>query len=216
MMDSSMPIVDALRADAMAFSGVGRHLANDICFENAFHPSMPVSLICRDNNAFDSFKANLRSYMGQWIEPEYFETCGGSPMTTNPFEYNMKSGTKYFQERMKVFRKATVCVPEDLFNWYVREGLLDSNHTIGLSPFSVPKSLKLTCLSVGLPYKHDPSQLHSGVKKVVNVVKISKPVNAYTIIKAKVPEGWLEGFEVSLFSLGRIQKAYLSVSESSR
>jgi hypothetical protein len=140
MMHSSMPVVEALRNDPMAFSGVGRHLANNICFENAFYPSMPVSLICHDDKVFASFKANLRTYMHQWIEPEYFETCGGNPVTNNPFEYNEKSGRKYAQERLRVFRKAVVSVPDALFNWYVCKGLLDPDHTIGLFFFlSLPQ-----------------------------------------------------------------------------
>jgi hypothetical protein len=133
MMDSDLQIRQALCDDAVTFSGIGKHLTSDLLYELALYPSMPVSIICRSDSLFSKLKVTIRHYMAQWLDPYFFESCTGVPSSSNPFEYNDKASRKYMQDRVLVFRKAEVCVPAALFNQYIREGLLDPEHTIGLS-----------------------------------------------------------------------------------
>lgn len=135
MMNSDLQIRHALCNNAIAFSGIGKHLANDLLYEMALFPSMPVSIICHSDSLFSKLKVTLRRYMAQWLDPYFLETCAGVPSSCNPLEYNDKASRKYMQDRVLVFRKAEVCVPAALFNQYIREGLLDPEHTIGLFVF---------------------------------------------------------------------------------
>ncbi|PPQ97533.1 hypothetical protein CVT26_002417, partial [Gymnopilus dilepis] len=61
------PIVDVMAENtSMAFSGFGRHLANDFLYYAALFPGTPCTWICSDDKRFLRFQESILTYMKIW------------------------------------------------------------------------------------------------------------------------------------------------------
>jgi hypothetical protein len=126
------PIVDILcETSILAFSGFGRHCANDFLHLMGIYPGTPAYFICDSDDLYAAWKKEIPKYMGIWRSPKFLKHTAGICNTDNPFAFNYTSCNNYFGMYLKVFRRYTVKVTRDLYNGMVHQGLLDPNHVIG-------------------------------------------------------------------------------------
>jgi hypothetical protein len=124
----------------VAFSGFGRHTANDILYELALFPGTPCHVICRDGEVYEAFKAYLHHYMMKFEAKAFLAKLSSVTNSDNPFSFNETSNRNFLASAVKVFRRVKVSVPTELYNTYQLLGLLDPDHTIG--QFMLSWSLK--------------------------------------------------------------------------
>lgn len=119
-----------------AFSGFGRHFANDFLFYMALFPGMPSYEICSNDELFHEFEDAIYKYLFQFSTDEFFTavTSVGIPNAVNPFAFQERANKEYMSRYILVFRRIEAMVPIALYQKYVERGLLDDKHTIGLSP----------------------------------------------------------------------------------
>ena len=128
----SKPIVDVIADNSnCVFGGFGRHLANDFLHYAAIFPGAPCSWICSDDARFYHFTSRIVSFTQIWRSTDFLKRCGMSTNSSNPFAFNTTSDRNYTAGFIWVFRKTFVKIPQDLYNQYLQEGLLDPTHTIG-------------------------------------------------------------------------------------
>jgi hypothetical protein len=120
-----------------AFSGFGRHTANDFLYFAATFPGTPAYIICRDSERYQKFKDLIHKYQSQFSSPEFHRLVSTSPNTNNPFAFNENSNTVYMQAYIQVFRRTKALVPKELYDEYQAQGLLDANHIIGTFCFGL-------------------------------------------------------------------------------
>ncbi|PPQ78598.1 hypothetical protein CVT26_005316 [Gymnopilus dilepis] len=158
----------------LCFSGIGKYSANEILHELAIFPGTPSYFICCDNKRYSDFKEGIRRYVQQFSTDEFLSRASSVPNTNNPLAFNEHLNTLYLRKYVKVYRRRMAVVPRELYNKYVKLGLLDPNHTIGQ------------------PYRYTESMLlpENRKWKYVPVLRYHKPLAAYTIIAAKIPEEW--------------------------
>lgn len=131
---SNLPIAtDMAKNVADSFAGYGRHTINDFLFQLAIHPHTPSYIICQDDTIYNEFKAHLHVYMKQYRQPKFLDIAATVTNNSNPFAFNQKSDEAYTAGWVQVFRRTKIFVPKALYNRYALCGLLDENHTIGLS-----------------------------------------------------------------------------------
>ncbi|KAG6815735.1 hypothetical protein H0H93_009111 [Arthromyces matolae] len=168
-------IVDVMEMNTtLVFEGFGRHLANDFLHLLAIFPGTPAYVICDDDSQYRRFKNAIPPYMAQWRSPEYLKSCGGSTNSLNPFAFNTTSNRNYTSQHIHVFRRCEVLVDANLFNRYQRLGLLDPNHTIG-EPYTGTITLCAT------------------ERAWLPVFYYDEPLEAYSVIVAKRPDGYIDG-----------------------
>lgn len=131
---SNLPIATVMANNvADSFAGYGRHTINDFLFQLAIHPHTPAYVICEDDTTYNEFKAHLHVYMKQYRQPKFLHIAATVANSSNPFAFNKKSDEAYTSGWVQVFRRTKTFVPKALYDRYVLRGLLDENHTIGLS-----------------------------------------------------------------------------------
>ncbi len=81
-------IVDELCDNSKVFNGWGRHTANDVLYDMAIWPLMPIRIICNDNDLFHRLKQGLVKYVSQWAEPTFLTLAAGDYNGTNPFDFH--------------------------------------------------------------------------------------------------------------------------------
>lgn len=114
-----------------AFAGYGRHCINDFLFQLAIFPGTPSYIICRDEKRYQQFKTHLHEYMAQYSTEKFLNDAASIPHTGNPFTFNERSHRTYTSKYIDVFRRPSKRVPREIYNQHVRQGLLDTTHTIG-------------------------------------------------------------------------------------
>ncbi|KAK0440204.1 uncharacterized protein EV420DRAFT_1582203 [Desarmillaria tabescens] len=154
------------------FAPFGRHLCNDALHVLGIFPGMPAIEICEDDEKFEAFHQGLFEYISQFNTPD--NSC------ENFLAFQEGVDAKYSARYMQVFRKAVVNVPVSLYNRISSLGLLDPNHHIGGD--YVPND--------GILIKEGD---HTFVK--VPVYHRGKPLDVYTVIRAKPPSHWVSGRE---------------------
>lgn len=116
-----------------AFTGLGRHLANDLCFHLAIHPATPAIYMCQDEERFAELLNGIPGYLDRFIQPSYHDTMAASCCLgqENPFEFHEHANRTYLHSFVDVFRRCSVQVDGNLYVKYITQGLLDRRHTIG-------------------------------------------------------------------------------------
>ena len=116
-----------------AFSGFGRHLANDFLFTMALFPGTPSYEICSDDEHFAEFEAQIYNYLSQFSTKKFFDrvTSFSVASANNPFAFQERANQKYMKHYILVFRRERAMVSIDLYDKYLKLGLLDENHIIG-------------------------------------------------------------------------------------
>lgn len=101
------PIIkDICRNSHRAFSGLGRHCANDLLYHLALHPGTPSYIICLDIKLYVRFKNAIYIFLARFISPNAFLLRSATrPNTTNPFDFNKKSNDDYMSSYIDVFRR---------------------------------------------------------------------------------------------------------------
>jgi len=126
------PIVKELCANSMgAFSGFGRHVANDFLHLESIYPGTPSRLICEGDEEFQQFASSVERYLKSFTEPEFLDKVTSIPNSDNPFTFNETSNKNYMNGYIHVFRRTRARVPRELYVNYCRKGLLDPDHTVG-------------------------------------------------------------------------------------
>jgi len=120
-----------------AFSGFGRHLANDFLFEMAIFPGMPSYIIWENPEEFERLEVCLFRFMEVFDSDEYLNMVATVPNSDNPFTFNEASNDVYLEQYVTVFRRSRAMVHTELYFEYCRKGLFDSQHTIGTTVFVV-------------------------------------------------------------------------------
>lgn len=189
-----------------AFSGFGRHLANDFLYLQAIFPGTPSRIICRNDEVFKKFATNVESYLKSFTEEAFLDSVTSVANSDNPFAFNETSNTLYMQHHILVFCRTKVMVPRELYIKYCREGLLDPDHTIGTSSVHTLSSLFIFHFFYlsGDSYPADKANAlidklddHQKYKWVHEVYLYSGKLRAYSIICAKWPSAWgLEGLAI--------------------
>ncbi|KDR81019.1 hypothetical protein GALMADRAFT_91738 [Galerina marginata CBS 339.88] len=170
----SKAIVDVIAENGnRTFAGFGRHLANDFLHYAAFFPGAPCSWICSNDERFNRFRSSILNYTQIWRSPDFLRRCGMLTNSINPFAFNTSSDRNYTTGFIWVFRKSIVEMPQDLYNLYLQEGLFDPLHTIGQ------------------PYQYSGPICKQQFKRID--VNYHSHLDAFTVITAKVPEGWKDG-----------------------
>ncbi|KII82931.1 hypothetical protein PLICRDRAFT_120079, partial [Plicaturopsis crispa FD-325 SS-3] len=157
-------IVDMCGNTGGAFSGLGRHTANDLLYLLAIFPGMPYHVICSSNTLFATLKSGIAEYMDQLTKSSFLDDVSGS-------------NDRYISGYIDVFRRTkgrSLNSVKDLYNFYMKEGLFDPDHTIGQ------------------PYPQEKWTLSKTQFKWMPA-----PIKAYTIICAKRPVGWKDGPQAS-------------------
>lgn len=114
------------------FSPFGRHLLNDSLHFLGWFPGMPGHIICNSDDLFNQFKTGLVLYLNQYETTSFIRKCCTRSNSENFLEFQSSADEYYSTAHMKVFRKAVVSVPVELYNRMTRAGLLDPNHRIGI------------------------------------------------------------------------------------
>ena len=126
------PIVDVIaNNNNLAFSGFGRHLANDFLYFSSIFPDAPAVWVCQDDLTYERFKQRLLDYTSIWRSQKFIRRCGMLPNSSNPFAFNTTSNHNYITGYIWVFRKRYVQMKGTLNNEYLKLGLFDEQHTIG-------------------------------------------------------------------------------------
>jgi len=126
------PIIREICANSLgAFSGFGRHTANDFLFTQAIFPGMPSYLLCEDDEVFNDFVSAIEAYIKSYATDEYFKRVVCVPNSVNPFAFSESSNAYYMKRYILVFRRAKTKVGRNLYIRYCRLGYLDPNHTMG-------------------------------------------------------------------------------------
>jgi hypothetical protein len=122
-----------------AFSGFGRHTANDFLFNLVLFPGMPSYEICSNDEQFQEFEEAIHNYHLQFSTDEFFDavTCVGISHAENPFAFQERANKDYMSRYILVFRRIQAMVPISLYQKYVEHGLLDDKHTIGQFQFCI-------------------------------------------------------------------------------
>ena len=92
---------------------------------------MPAFELCQDDSLFNVFEKALVEYTSIWVSKEFCEDCLAIPNLASVFSFNRLSNARYMRHYLWVFRKSETDMQVDLYNEYVRRGLLDSSHIIG-------------------------------------------------------------------------------------
>ncbi|EDR01612.1 uncharacterized protein LACBIDRAFT_310678 [Laccaria bicolor S238N-H82] len=170
----SKPIVDVIAENGNhVFGRFGRHLANDFLYYAANFPGAPCSWVCSDDACFSHFTSRIVSYTQIWQSADFLKRCGMSTNSSNPFAFNTTSDRNYTAGFIWVFRKAFVKIPQDLYNQYLREGLFNPTHKIGD------------------PYQYTGPLSDKQFKRIE--VNYHAYLDAFTVITARVPDGWKDG-----------------------
>ncbi|KII83447.1 hypothetical protein PLICRDRAFT_119413 [Plicaturopsis crispa FD-325 SS-3] len=172
-------IVDMCGNAGGAFTGLGRHTANDLLFRLAIFPSTPSHIICKDNTLFAALKSGIAAYMDRFTSRSFLDDVSAVSNSPNPFAFNERSNDRYIQQYIDVFRRTKALVPSELYNSYMRQGLFDPDHIIG-QPYPEGKW----------------DQPLKGQFKWMPVFFVQAPINAYTIIRAKRPSTWKDAPQV--------------------
>ncbi|KDR69513.1 hypothetical protein GALMADRAFT_77437, partial [Galerina marginata CBS 339.88] len=126
------PIIKEICANSNgAFSGFGRHLTNDFLGHAALHPGTPSIYICVDNELFDELFVGIPRYLKRFTNKKYITKIGRILDLKNPFRFNEDSNRHYMQSYIDFFRRCSAKISKDLYQKYLRRGLLDTHHTIG-------------------------------------------------------------------------------------
>ncbi|KAI0328058.1 hypothetical protein GY45DRAFT_1282616 [Cubamyces sp. BRFM 1775] len=171
----SLPsLLDVMLNTPSVFNGYGPHTAQDLLYQLGIWPTMPPENLCADNTAFAEFKAALVSYAAQFVSSVYRTRCLKVPTYNEYDDTNPQRDENYYSQYLKVFRKCTIRIPRDLYNEYVKRGLLDPSHTIGE------------------PYSYNEDDLIFVKYREVPVYQYSEgsgePI--YSVICARRPPGW--------------------------
>jgi hypothetical protein len=128
----SRAIIEALcDAQEQCFNGFGCHLATDFLYLQGIFPGAPERFVCEDDVRYQHFNHGIKEYMAIGKSHDFIARVCGECNSDNPFAYNYAAAQNYYSSYVKVFRKKWVQVPKQLYNYYVCNGLLDLEHTIG-------------------------------------------------------------------------------------
>ncbi len=128
------PIISELCENSLgAFSGFGRHTANDFLFLQAVFPGMPSHLLCKDDATFTEFVAAIERYLSSFTTSDFLRTIATVANSKNPFVFNETSNDKYLKHHVLLFRRKSAKVDSELFVRYCNAGLLDPDHVMGKS-----------------------------------------------------------------------------------
>lgn len=184
-------LIDAMCDTQGAFSGIGPHIAQDLCHELAICPSIPPAVLCADKEMYATLRDGIPVYVSQFTSAKYRTQCLSMPNVNSPLAYNYKSATNYLNQYLKVYCKSSVRMARDQYNNFARRGLFDPAHTIG-------KFLRRSvyCCShraaLGAPYVPAEDQLidreYANVPVYQYSLKSGDPI--HTVIVARQPENW--------------------------
>jgi hypothetical protein len=126
------PIIKELCTNSLgAFSGFGRHLANDFLYLQTIFPGTPSRFICEEDDVFTKFADSVELYLGSFTKENFLNSVTTVANSDNPFTFNERSNRIYMQQHILVFRRTRAFVPRKLYISYCRKGLIDPDHTIG-------------------------------------------------------------------------------------
>jgi hypothetical protein len=193
--EGARAIIDVLcDAQTDCTNGFRRHTGTDFLHLQALFPGALARFVCSDEERYQHFKLGMGDYMAKATTDAFKRRVCGESNSINPFAYNYTAAHNYYSSYVLVFRKKWVQVPRELYNCYIVNGLLDSEHVIGTSLFFLIK-WKLLMFVLGEPYSFCTSDLTDKEFKRVEVF-YRKDLDAYTIIRAEAPDGWKDGEEV--------------------
>ncbi|KAI3599201.1 hypothetical protein WG66_013420 [Moniliophthora roreri] len=184
---SLIDLLTSNKFSAPFFSPFGRHLANDFLHVLGLFPTMPAFELFQypvqedDHDAFITFVDAALKYVDKFFTDSFKHDCATRNSNDNPFSFQFWAAKKYDSSYMRVFRKAVVQTPRDLYEAIVRKGLMDPDHIIGglyVANKQAFKPLQENTKSIRLP-----------------VYFRGKPADNYTVIRARVPERWKDGDE---------------------
>ncbi|KAI0657065.1 hypothetical protein C8Q70DRAFT_289428 [Cubamyces menziesii] len=171
----SMPsLLDTMLNTQSVFNGYGVHTAQDLLYQLGIWPTLPPEVLCADDTAFEEFKATLSSYAAQYTSSVFRTRCLKVPSYNEYDNPTQGRDENYYSQYLKVYRKCTIRMPRDLYNEYVKRGLLDASHTIG-EPYSYKETDLILVKYREVPvYQYDKGS--------------GDPV--YSVICAQRPSGW--------------------------
>lgn len=71
------PIIKEICNNSLgAFSGFGRHCANDFLFLMAIHPGTPSHIICSNDDLYEKFEINIHLYLSRFTKEEFLKQVG--------------------------------------------------------------------------------------------------------------------------------------------
>lgn len=94
--------------EGLAFSGLGRHCANDLLHRLEIYPGTPSFVICEDNDTYNRLKQGIYDFLKRFKSPTFLASVATTPNTMNPFEFNAISNEKYISSYIDVFRRTRV------------------------------------------------------------------------------------------------------------
>jgi len=156
-----------------AFSGFGRHLANDFLFRIWTFPGTPSHVICSNDEHFNRFKRELFVFMDALNTPEFADKVTCVPNSQSPFAFNDKSNQVYMESYIDVFRRMNVRVTKELYTQYCLAGMLDHDHTIGERNL-VQVFLVFNYVTPGEPYPRGKAEQKLKTDLVIPQSKASK------------------------------------------
>ncbi|RDB22952.1 hypothetical protein Hypma_009804 [Hypsizygus marmoreus] len=171
-------IKDMGRNSCLAFSGFGRHTANDFLYRLGLFPGTPCYEICKDPDAYRKLKEGIHAYFSEFQSSRFLKRVSSTTNSQNPFAFNKKSHKDYLSSHIDVFRRVSVLMKKDTYNAYAKQGLFDESHTIGE------------------PYPEEKVQLCKNDSKWVDVQFYQTPLRAYSVVLAKPPRHWLTASRV--------------------
>lgn len=114
------------------FAGFGRHTVHDFLHKLGIWPNTPPAVICASDTLYEAFKALLHTYPAMFSSPTYRTRCLSTPNSHSSLSFNYKSDGNYLRQYVWVFRKSIVRMERDDYNRFLKAGLFDPAHTIGM------------------------------------------------------------------------------------
>ena len=113
------PIIKELCANSWgAFSGFGRHLANDFLYLQSLFPGTPLRFICEEDNVFTKFTDSVEHYLGSFTKEAFLNSVTTVTNSDNSFMFNERLNRIYMQHHILVFRHTQAFVPRELYISY--------------------------------------------------------------------------------------------------
>ncbi|KAM5531772.1 hypothetical protein V8D89_014542 [Ganoderma adspersum] len=176
-------IIHALTERQDIFNGYGQHTASDLLHDLGIWPGMPVEEVCKNGMLFQSLKIRLHTYAIQFVSDLYRIRCLSVP-NGPAFAFNYKSDTNYINQFLTVYRKCSVRIRHDEYNFMVRQGLFNVDHTIG-APYRCSDDEV-----IDVEHTDKPVFVYKLVVQDKKDKKNKTEVVWYSAIRAKRPHHW--------------------------
>lgn len=143
--------------------------------------------------------------METFVGPSFLQYCSLKANHIHPFAFNEDANASYMKRYIAVFKRTKVKVPANIYNYYLKNGLLDRTHTMGTISHYLRLQFQMIwsdLILIFLGEFYPPEKWEPHIRKTGTWLPVffrGGNLNAWTIIRAMVPplENWGTGQQVN-------------------